>query len=123
MRNSSLVLVWVLVGFSQAIVLRAVAQGLPAPGTHHGFLIDKHVAAGLTCAKCHTESTAKAPEMATCLICHGGTYADLAAQTDKYGPNPHASHRGEVPCTECHHVHRASLTPCNQCHTYDMTAP
>jgi len=123
MGNFSLVLLCLLVGLSQAIVLRAVAQGPAAPGAGHGSLIGKHVAAGLTCGKCHTEGTAKAPEMVTCLSCHGRTYANLAAQTDKDQPNPHASHRGEVPCGECHHVHRASVILCNQCHTYDMTAP
>jgi Cytochrome c3 len=121
MRDFSLVLLCLLIGLSQAVVLRAVAQ---APtGASHGFLINKHVAAGLTCTKCHTESTAKAPVMATCLSCHGGTYASLAAKTDKDHPNPHASHRGEVSCAECHHVHRASTTLCNQCHSYDMTTP
>ena len=121
MGNFSLVLLCLLVGVSQAMVWRAVAQGSMAPGAGHGSLISKHVAAGLTCGKCHTEGTV--PETATCLSCHGRTYANLAAQTDKDQPNPHASHRGEVPCGECHHVHRASVILCHQCHTYDMTTP
>ncbi len=105
MRAFSILIICLLVGLSQALVTRAVAQ---APGSGHGFLIDKHVAAHLTCAQCHIESTAKAPETATCLSCHGGTYAKLAAMTVDDQPNPHASHRGEVPCAECHHVHMAS---------------
>ena len=123
MKRGYLVAVFcLLIGVTQAVALNALAQS-SAPGSGHGFLIDKHVAAGLACNKCHTESTAKAPEMATCLSCHGGTYAKLAAMTDKDQPNPHASHRGEVPCAECHHVHMASVTLCNQCHTYDMKTP
>jgi len=110
-----------LIGLAQGMVLHA--QAPTAPGAGHGFLIDKHVAAGLTCVKCHTESTAKAPEMATCLSCHGGTYDELAAMTAKDQPNPHSSHRGQVPCAECHHVHIASVTLCSQCHTFDMTTP
>jgi fumarate reductase flavoprotein subunit len=117
-----------LIGLTQAVVLQALAQSpttptTSAPGAGHGFLIDKHVAAGLTCNKCHTVSTAKAPEMATCLSCHGGTYDKLAAMTASDQPNPHASHLGDLPCAQCHHVHMASVTKCNQCHTYDMTTP
>ena len=47
----------------------------------------------------------------------------LAATTANERPNPHASHRGEVDCAECHHVHKASVTQCNQCHAFDMTTP
>jgi fumarate reductase flavoprotein subunit len=114
-----------LIGLTQAVALNALAQSpaTSAPGAGHGFLIDKHVAAGLACNKCHNESMAKAPEMATCLSCHGGTYAKLASMTNKDQPNPHASHRGEVPCAECHHVHKASVTLCTQCHSFDMTTP
>lgn len=124
MRGFAVALLSVLIGLSQAMVLYALAQSPAAPGAGQGFLIDKHVAAGLSCSKCHTESPpAKEPEMATCLACHGGTYAKLAAMTDKDQPNPHVSHRGEVPCAECHHVHMASVTLCSQCHTFDMKTP
>ena len=123
MRTITIAGLCLLIGLSQVFIMRAAAQMPPAPGAGHGFLIDKHVTAGVACAKCHVESTAKAPEMATCLACHGGTYDKLAAMTAKDQPNPHASHRGEVACAECHHVHMASVTLCNQCHTYDMTTP
>jgi len=111
-----------LAGLAQFAVLAALAQ-TPAPGAGHGFLIDKHAAKGVSCAQCHTQSTATPPTTATCLSCHGGTYEKLAAMTQKDEPNPHASHRGDVDCAECHHVHKASVTLCNQCHTYDMTTP
>ena len=124
-RGISLAIVCVTISLLQAVAFHALAQTppAPAPGAGHGFLIDKHVAAGLACNKCHTESTAKPPEMATCLACHGGTYAKLAAMTNKDQPNPHAWHRGDVLCSECHHVHKASVTLCSQCHSFDMTTP
>jgi len=112
-----------LIGLIHLFVLSALAQAPAAPGAGHGFLIDKHVAAGVSCAQCHTQNTATPPTMATCLSCHGGTYEKLATLTAKDEPNPHASHRGSVDCAECHHVHKVSVTLCNQCHTYDMTTP
>lgn len=130
MRALAIMFVCLLAGLSQALIIggtgigtAASAQTAPAPGAGKGFLIDKHAAAGVTCAKCHVESTAKPPAMATCLSCHGGTYAKLAAQTAQDQPNPHESHRGEVDCAECHHVHKVSVTKCNECHTYDMKTP
>jgi hypothetical protein len=117
------VLASMLAGLSQVILLSAFAQSPTAPGAGHGFLIDKHVKAGVDCAKCHTQNTKTPPTTETCLSCHGGTYAKLAAMTEKDTPNPHSSHRGDVPCEQCHHVHKASETMCNQCHTYDMTTP
>jgi fumarate reductase flavoprotein subunit len=124
MRGFSIVVFSVLIGLFQAIVLQAAAQPSSALGAGHGYLIDKHLAAGLTCDKCHTENPpTKGPEMATCLACHGGTYEKLAAMTEKNQPNPHASHQGPLPCSSCHHVHVASQTFCNNCHNYDMTTP
>ena len=122
MRRLAIIALSLCVGLLQAVVLHAWAQS-PAPGAGHGFLIDKHVKASVDCAKCHVQNTATPPAMATCLGCHGGTYAKLADMTAKDQPNPHASHRGDVACDQCHHVHKASETACNQCHTYDMTTP
>lgn len=114
-----------LIGVVQAIFIcmAADAQMPNTPGAGHGFLIDKHVAAKVSCGKCHTEGITKPMEMATCLGCHGGSYTKLAAATDDRRPNPHASHLGEAACATCHHVHIASVTSCNQCHTFDMTTP
>jgi len=102
--------------------MNAVSQ-TAAPGGGHGFLIDKHVAAHVTCAQCHAGGIAVPPATAACLTCHGGTYQKLAASTAKDMPNPHESHQGEIPCAQCHHVHKASVTLCNQCHTFDMSTP
>lgn len=124
-RRQVLLLISCVVAASlQAAVLRTFSYAQrSAPGAGHGFLIDKHMAAGLACGACHTEPAPAAVSMATCLSCHGGTYANLAARTTNSLPNPHASHRGEEPCGSCHHVHVASETVCNQCHSFDMITP
>jgi DnaJ-class molecular chaperone len=122
MRTLAVFALSVFIWLSQALAPHALAQS-STPGAGHGFLIDKHIANGVTCEKCHTQNTATPPNMETCLTCHGGTYGKLAAMTDQDRPNPHLSHRGDVPCEQCHHVHKASETLCNQCHAYDMTTP
>jgi hypothetical protein len=105
-----------------AFVTHVLAQS-PAPGAGHGFLIDKHVAAGLNCASCHSESPpAKQPDAAVCSKCHG-SYQDLAAKTAADQPNPHASHLGDIPCESCHRIHQASVIYCAQCHNFDFKAP
>jgi len=106
----------------QAMLIYAAFAQAPAPGFGHGFLIDKHVGAGLGCAKCHPGPPTRAVAGSACLACHGGSYGALAAKTEAI-PNPHASHRGEVPCGECHRVHSASVTLCNQCHSFDLSTP
>ena len=111
-----------MTSFLVVLVMNVFAQ-TAVPGSGHGFLIDKHTVAHVNCARCHTAGMATVPRTATCLTCHGGTYQKLAASTAKDMPNPHESHRGDVPCAECHHVHKASETICNQCHTFDMTTP
>jgi hypothetical protein len=118
-----------LVGTAAAFLTHPAAQvAAPlligaAPGIGHGFIIDKHVAAGLSCAVCHAESPpASQPESVVCTKCHG-TYSQLAAKTGADEPNPHASHLGEISCMNCHHVHRASVTYCAQCHNFGMNTP
>ena len=132
MSRTQTVILAALVGLCASFMIHALARSAPAPGSGHGFLIDKHVAAKLNCGACHSENPPnKAPEMATCLGCHGGTYDKLGAATaQKLGiapgsnqPNPHASHQGPVPCANCHHVHAASVMFCNGCHNYEMTTP
>lgn len=93
----------------------------------------KHQQAGLTCVSCHSTAkpTAAAPA-AACVKCHAtapGRYAGTGAK--KYvgdggaikTVNPHQSHLIELPCTECHKTHTASVIYCNQCHLFrDMPA-
>jgi len=114
-----------LIGGVAAVLTHADAQSLTAaaPGGGHGFLIDKHIAAGLNCAACHSESPpSKQPDTAVCVKCHG-TNAQIAAKTASDQPNPHASHLGDIPCTSCHHVHQASVLYCAQCHNFDLKTP
>lgn len=120
------VLIGILASFIYGVAMSSAGR------SGHGFLIDKHLAANLNCRDCHTESPpSKAPMMATCLGCHGGTYDKLGAiSAEKLGitprsgqPNPHASHQGPIPCGSCHHVHSASTMFCNSCHNFQMTTP
>ncbi|HUI95852.1 MAG TPA: cytochrome c3 family protein [Xanthobacteraceae bacterium] len=112
------------IALAAPLVPPATAQSASAPGSGHGYLIDKHLAAKLACAACHAESPPQtAPPMATCLGCHGGSYEKLAQASASHDPNPHASHQGPVPCATCHHVHSASQNFCNSCHNFDMTTP
>ena len=117
------VLASLLASVLQLASLNALAQASAAPGSGHGFLIDKHAGKGIACGKCHTQNTNTPPTTKMCLACHGGTYEKLAAITANDKPNPHGSHRGEVNCAECHHIHKASVTLCNQCHAFDMATP
>lgn len=97
------------------IVPQAMAQA-------HGFLIDRHTDAGVACASCHGEAAFTEPvSEATCTGCHG-TYADLAAITP-WEPNPHQSHMGELQCSTCHNVHKASVSFCDECHSFGMQVP
>jgi Cytochrome c3 len=114
-----------LIGGVAAVLMHAQAQSpsATAPGAGHGFLIDKHIAAGLNCAACHSESPpSKQPDTAVCVKCHGSN-AQMAAKTASDQPNPHASHLGDVPCTSCHHIHQASVLYCAQCHNFDLNTP
>ncbi|MGA8615906.1 MAG: cytochrome c3 family protein [Xanthobacteraceae bacterium] len=123
MRQARILVFAIVVGVIALSLAHAFAQSPPAPGSGHGFLIDKHVAAGLNCSACHAESPpSKAPDSSACIKCHG-SYADVAAKTAQDQPNPHASHLGQIPCTSCHHVHQASQTYCAQCHNFDMNTP
>ena len=118
-----LLIVVALLAVPFAFLWPAGAQAPTGPGGGHGHLIDKHIAAGVNCASCHREAPPpKAPEMTVCLGCHG-SYAGIAAKTASDQPNPHASHLGELTCTACHHVHRASDAVCNDCHGFGMNPP
>lgn len=133
MRKTPLLLAVLIVMFSTPVLLPAflpsagaqapAAPASAAPGAGHGFLIDKHLAAGLNCASCHQESPPSKPvEMATCFKCHG-SYDQLADKTDLGQVNPHASHQGALPCESCHRVHSASVNFCAQCHSFDFKVP
>jgi hypothetical protein len=91
------------------------AQGL--------FLGDKHKNRGTDCSGCHKEIPPKQDvPMVVCLGCHGD-YRKVAAKTNRLDPNPHDSHLGEFDCGKCHHVHKASVNFCADCHQMDMKVP
>jgi hypothetical protein len=89
-----------------------------------GFLSGKHIKNGINCEDCH--SGEKEPktnaDVQPCLDCHGG-YAGMAEATETLEVNPHASHEGELPCSECHKSHTPSIDYCEQCHTFSFKVP
>lgn len=56
----------------------------------------------------------------TCFACHG-TKAGIAKKTASLSPNPHDSHRGFVPCMECHAFAKDAkpVLMCNDCHAFE----
>lgn len=87
------------------------------------FLGDKHKNRGTDCSGCHKESPPKQDvPMVVCLGCHGD-YRKVAAKRNRLDPNPHDSHLGEFDCGKCHHVHKASVNFCADCHQMDMKVP
>lgn len=102
----------------------AVSTPVPPGGIVHGLLYEKHLTAGLACAACHGDAPPATPAGAsTCLTCHGPVSA-LIEKTTADQPNPHAdAHIGKISCTDCHHIHVASESFCNKCHTFDMEVP
>jgi hypothetical protein len=79
---------------------------------------DLHGILGVSCMDCHGDkSPPQIPERETCLKCHK-SYPAVAERTEKLKPNPHASHDGWVPCTNCHSTHGTSRLYCNGCHTF-----
>jgi hypothetical protein len=80
---------------------------LPAP----------HAKAGVHCYDCHQEEkpSKKAVASESCMVCHGD-YPAMKALTKDAKPNPHDSHEGEIPCTECHRQHKPPVVKCLECH-------
>ncbi len=80
------------------------------------YLASTHLKKGLQCQTCHNPFPPNgAPESKTCLTCHGGSYAAVAALV-KSNPNPHQSHLGEIACAECHRGHESFALKCSGCH-------
>lgn len=102
-------------------------------------LMGMHRNIGLTCATCHQPSDGTAPDeanpsgkRATCMVagCHDNWDAIEAAtgawagKVTVYNPtgvyNPHANHRGDADCGDCHKMHSPQFLTCAQCHDIDM---
>jgi hypothetical protein len=76
-----------------------------------------HAKSGVHCFDCHQEEkpTKKAVTSESCVVCHGD-YPAMKATTKDVKPNPHDSHVGEIPCTECHRQHQPPVVKCLECH-------
>lgn len=90
-----------------------------------GLTHQKH---SVTCVDCHNTNkpVAKASTSA-CLKCHSngkGKYVGTGAKKYAFDGhttkevNPHQPHFVELPCTECHKTHVASVNYCNKCHLF-----
>ena len=96
---------------------------LASPGwTADPPLTAKHAKAGVHCFDCHQEEkpTKKAVAQESCMVCHGD-YPAMKALTKDAKPNPHGSHQGEIPCTECHRQHKPPVVKCLECHEGKFT--
>jgi uncharacterized membrane protein len=96
-------LLWVIPAFSQAANIRSLPP--------------HHAKAGVHCFDCHQEEkpTKKAVASESCVVCHGD-YPAMKVLTKDAKPNPHDSHLGEIPCTECHRQHSPPVVKCLECH-------
>ncbi|WP_306590100.1 cytochrome c3 family protein [Geothrix sp. 21YS21S-4] len=85
----------------------AEERPLPAP----------HAKANVICHDCHHKEkpTSAAVADEACMVCHGD-YPAMKALTKHVKPNPHDSHKGPIPCTECHRQHRPPAVKCLECH-------
>lgn len=92
-----------------------------------------HQKQGVTCINCHGTNVpvAKAP-VSACLQCHAnskdGRYVGTGAKKYAFDGhttkqiNPHVAHLVDLPCTECHKTHVASVNYCNNCHLFSDMA-
>ena len=108
-----------LLNQSFAILLLTLFTGLPAQSQEgkSTSLPAHHSKAGVHCFDCHQEEkpTKKAVAPDSCMTCHGD-YPAMKAVTKDVKPNPHDSHLGEIPCTECHRQHQPPVVKCLECH-------
>jgi hypothetical protein len=93
------------------------ALSAPAQEAAGGSLPAHHAKAGVHCYDCHQEEkpTKKAVAQESCMTCHGD-YPAMRAVTKDAKPNPHDSHLGEIPCTDCHRQHQPPVVKCLECH-------
>lgn len=124
MKTRLLVLVSVAV-----LLVAALASGLESRAqTMVSAAGRAHQALNMKCADCHaTAKPVAAAPVAACLKCHGnadGIYPGKGAKpyVGDGGAiktlNPHQSHLVELPCNECHKVHKASVNYCDNCHLF-----
>lgn len=91
------------------------------------LLAQHHTAAGIGCDGCHGgRGNPPGPrhpvDTPRCLGCHG-SYPAIATATQRLTPNPHASHKGDLPCASCHRAHQPSVDYCSSCHSWGFRVP
>jgi hypothetical protein len=87
-----------------------------------GELAKAHAQKGVACGQCHVKDQPEPVAMDVCLACHG-PHKKLAESEKGASPSLHDSHLGEIRCTLCHHVHKASENYCSRCHTFERNVP
>ena len=101
------------------------------------YLANEHAEAAISCQSCHARTMSDSlGEIVTyargeyetpleeqeysqewCFECHEhGSYEEVIQRTGDREYNPHDSHYGEMECSICHKMHRASEDYCVQCH-------
>lgn len=107
-----------------ASVLLAQCFAFATSAVADNSLAGRHVQKGLKCVQCHVEKMPSgAPQMDTCLKCHGGSYEELGKASAEKTPNPHYTHLGDKECAVCHKGHMAPEFFCNDCHRFEVQAP
>ena len=87
------------------------------------FLADRHVARGVQCVSCHTQTPpSELIKQDKCLACHE-SYEKIAVRTEDLDINPHRTHMGEVECMACHRGHSQGEMVCNECHKFPNKVP
>ena len=101
-----------------AVLLGAYFVAAQPQARKPGWLADKHIASGLTCASCHGDASPSDVALDICLSCHV-SYRELARKTASRPRNPHDSHYPGLECTTCHHGHQKEENFCAGCHGQD----
>ena len=86
-------------------------------------LADFHMQQGLKCEGCHQTQTPQPDSRVNtknCFACHK-SFEAVAERIKRTDPNPHNSHLGEVPCSDCHQGHKEYKNMCNDCHQFNWT--
>jgi hypothetical protein len=111
------------VSITGLVIIALLAWGACATAqTPSAGLERVHTQKGITCEQCHDKDQQAPVPVDTCLGCHG-SYQKLGESAKGKSPNAHDSHLGEIRCTLCHHVHKASENYCSRCHTFELRVP
>jgi hypothetical protein len=87
----------------------------------NALLAERHKAAGTECKQCHQEKPSSPVPTAVCTGCHGDLTKPSAKAAKKR--NPHDAHIPFPDCSDCHHVHKPSVSQCDTCHDFGQKIP